>query len=140
MEFNEESLEKYFKENIETLNDELKKTEKYSDIIDKKITELDRINPAVSKGSQHYLIEHLKNAIDLSSQRQSINKDLFTVKKTIIDYELKKADSSSGSSLFAELKKFIDCENNKESKVEEIIRSENLDDEIDKIISDNEDN
>ena len=65
--------EEYFQSTLERLEREYKKTEKYSKQIDDQIDKFENLPPG--KGSQHYLIEHIKNAITLQSQKQSLIKD-----------------------------------------------------------------
>jgi hypothetical protein len=130
--------EDYFKDDLELLDKEFKKSLNYAEKIDK---EIDKFNNLVdTKGAQHYLIEHVKNAIALQSQRQSILKDKFSIKKILLDYSIKSenADSESNKSLFDELNKLIKEGVNSRTKVAEapVLQIKNIDEEIDKIVVD----
>lgn len=136
--------EDYFKDDLELLDREFKKSLNYAEKIDKEIDKFDGLVGA--KGAQHYLIEHIKNAIALQSQRQSILKDKFSIKKTLLDYSIKSenADSESNKSLFDELNKLIKEGVNARTKAVPApeVQIKNIDDEIDKIVdnfSDEED-
>ena len=104
--------------------------------IDREIDKFDGLVGA--KGAQHYLIEHIKNAIALQSQRQSIPKDKFSIKKSLLDYSIKSdnADSESSKSLFDELNKLIKEGVDARTKAVPApeIHLKNIDDEIDKIV------
>ena len=90
-----EEFEAYFQSDLAAIDEELEKSKAYSKMIDE---ELQKINDAISasggymKGGQHYLIEHIKNAVALQSQRQSLRKDKFAIRKAIIDYANKNTD------------------------------------------------
>ena len=69
----------YFKEDLEAINEELETSKKYSQIIDKEIEALSK--PGLnSKGSQHYLIEHITNAVQLQTQRGGLREDKVNIK------------------------------------------------------------
>ena len=95
----------YFKDDLAEIDNELKKADEYSTIIDNEIQKLKTSGLGVNKGSQHYLIEHITNAIQLQSQKQSLRKDKFTIEKTIMDYSKKfnEDKNSSDSNQLAEL-------------------------------------
>ena len=84
----------YFKEDLEAINEELETSKKYSQIIDKEIEALSK--PGLnSKGSQHYLIEHITNAVQLQTQREGLRKDKVNIKKLIMDYANKDISKNS---------------------------------------------
>ena len=69
---NKESLDKnidkyteYFQEDLDAVEDELKKSQHYSEIIDHEIDKLTQPSLGLNKGGQHYLIEHITNAVSL---------------------------------------------------------------------------
>ena len=95
----------YFKDDLEALEKEIKKSEGYSAIIEKEIEQFTQKTGGAFpvKGSQHYLIEHIKNAVSLQSQKQSLLKDKVSIKKIIMDYSEKGADGGD----FAELQREI---------------------------------
>lgn len=136
---NKETLkqyEDYFKDDLELLNAEFEKSLTYAEKIDREIDKFDGLVGA--KGAQHYLIEHIKNAIALQSQRQSILKDKFSIKKSLLDYSIKSdnADSESSKSLFDELNKLIKEGVDARTKAVPApeVNLKNIDDEIDKIV------
>lgn len=128
----------YFKEDLEAVEEELRKSKGYSQIIDDEINKLSAPSLGSNKGSQHYLIEHIKNAVELQTQRQSLRRDRFNIKKTIIEYEIKelkenKSESSEAQELIDKLNQLL--ENDKKQKTEKPNYNENdLDDEIDKLL------
>lgn len=128
----------YFKEDLEAVEEELIKSKGYSQIIDDEINKLSAPSLGSNKGSQHYLIEHIKNAVELQTQRQSLRRDRFNIKKTIIEYEIKelkenKSESSEAQELIDKLNQLL--ENDKKQKTEKPNYNENdLDDEIDKLL------
>lgn len=135
-----EKFQSYFQEDIDKINAELDKTEKYSQIIDDEITKFSDPSVSGGRGVQHYLIEHIKNALTLQTQRQSLRKDIFSIKKTILDYSMKGSEESSGQ----EMQKLIQSELSKlrseinEGKVQQPINSQELDDEIDRILEEDD--
>lgn len=63
---NIEKYKEYFKDDLEAINEELTKSKHYSEIIDKEIEMLSESNSfGTNKGTQHYLIEHIANAVQL---------------------------------------------------------------------------
>lgn len=95
---NREVFEEYFKEDLDAIEEELTQSKKYSTIIDDEINKLSAPSLGVNKGSQHYLIEHINNAVALQTQRQGLRKDRFAIKKAIMDYAAKFADKDDGNS------------------------------------------
>lgn len=135
----QEQYEDYFKEVLDELEKEFKKSNDYSKTIDDQIDKFSSF--AGSKGGQHYLTEHLKNAISLQSQRQSIIKDKFSIKKAILDYTFKNTDEVSEQNMFKELQKLIEGSKDKieRSNVShqdliEKVENKELDSEIDEIL------
>lgn len=130
----------YFKEDLDAIEEELEKSKGYSEIIDKEISNLSQPGLGMNKGGQHYLIEHIKNAVELQAQRQGLRKDRFSIKKTIMDYAAKDEKGASENTELlaaieelkkvstvkthqepvsdAELDSFIDGELDKESEEE----------------------
>lgn len=95
---NREVFEEYFKEDLDAIEEELTQSKKYSTIIDDEINKLSAPSLGVNKGSQHYLIEHINNAVALQTQRQGLRKDRFAIKKAIMDYAAKFADKDDSNS------------------------------------------
>ena len=99
-------FERYFSDIMEALDAEFKKSNEYSMKIDAEIAKFD--NMMASKGGQHYLVSHMENAIALQSQRQSLIKDKFNIKKAVLDYAMKnQEDENAGKNLFDELSRII---------------------------------
>ena len=92
------TFEKYFEEDLDAIEEELTQSKKYSDIIDNEIDKLSTPSLGSNKGSQHYLIEHINNAVALQTQRQGLRKDRFAIKKAIMDYAAKFADNQDSNS------------------------------------------
>ena len=92
------TFEEYFKEDLDAIEEELTQSKKYSDIIDNEIDKLSTPSLGSNKGSQHYLIEHINNAVALQTQRQGLRKDRFAIKKAIMDYAAKFADNQDSNS------------------------------------------
>ena len=66
----------------------------YKNEADKEIEALSK--PGLnSKGSQHYLIEHITNAVQLQTQREGLRKDKVNIKKLIMDYANKDISKNS---------------------------------------------
>lgn len=135
----QKEFELYFKEILEEIEKEYAKTDHYEKVIEdeiKKFTEY-----VSSKGGQHYLIQHIQNAISLRSQKQSLIKDKFAVKKAILDYSIKTTvDDASSTNIFAEIAKLIEKEK-QEDKQPETKKSapENVDSKIDEILENSKD-
>lgn len=131
-------FEDYFKEDLAAIEEELEKSKDYSRIIDSEIQKLNGPSLGVNKGSQHYLIEHINNAVALQTQRQGLRKDRFNIKKTIMDYAAKFADSEeSGESASIEelINKLISKDRTSETLIQDS-SSEDLDSAIDNILGD----
>lgn len=144
--------EDYFGNSMGDLEKELEKSTKYLNIIDKEIEKFSNITIS-SKGGEHYLIEHIQNAIALQTQRQSIIKDIFSIKKIIMDYTIKDSSGESdGNKLWEQINKIIAESKEKDKKYEDLRRrydiitnsgniSKNndaeIDAEIDKVLEEN---
>ena len=133
--------EEYFAEILAELEKEFNKSNKYSETIDAEINKFADLTNF--KGGQMYLTEHLKNAIALQSQRQSLIKDKFAIKKAILDYTMKSDDEGTEQSLFKELQKLvskskedIDKNNKGIEKAASDIEHKKLDTEIDEKLED----
>lgn len=125
----------YFKEDLNAISEELETSKKYSAIIDKEIDMLSK--PGLStKGSQHYLIEHITNAVQLQTQREGLRKDRVNIKKLIMDYANKQLDKQNSGgdeqSLLEVMNKLLEQGKTEAPKTQEPI--ENLDDKIDDIL------
>lgn len=124
-------FEEYFKEDLEKLEDEFKKSAKYSEQIDMEISKFsDIIN---SKGGQRYMIEHMRNAIQLQSQRQGILKDKLTIRKLVLDYSFRSKDEeNSGKTTFDLLSQILQ---NQQLKKEAPIKDDKIDQKIDEALA-----
>lgn len=131
-----EAYEEYFKEDLDAIEEELEKSKQYSAIIDKEINKLSEPG-LTNKGGQHYLIEHIQNAVQLQTQRQGLRKDRFNIKKTIMDYAKRdnSGDENSTKELLESINKLI---KSNDSLVQVEVKDENVDDEIDKILNQEE--
>lgn len=130
--------ENYFAEDLTAIEEELQKSKHYSEIIDKEIEKLSAPSLGANKGSQHYLIEHITNAVQLQTQRQGLRRDRFAIKKAIVDYAAKFADDNevgSSEEISAAIERLIKEKVTANST--QIVISENLDDEIDARLDDN---
>jgi len=132
-------FEEYFKEILCEIDAEYKKTVEYEEIIDAEIKRFTEFSN--SKGGQHYLIEHIQNSISLRSQKQSLIKDKFTVKKAILDYTLKsKTEVGSKEDIFMEISKLIEeTKNNIILPKENLKISTEIDSKIDEILGKSKD-
>jgi len=141
--------QKYFQNDIDALDDEIKKSKEYRTLIDKEIDVFTgkQIGGPPTKGGQHYLIEHLKNAIALQSQTQSLLKDKVSLKKIIMDYSEKATKNDEGSdSIQKELMRLSEnqkklkaqLDNEKNNKIQDT--NVDIDAEIEKQIKESEEN
>lgn len=134
---NVELYRAYFKEDLDAIEEELAKSKEYSQIIDKEITALSAPGLA-TKGSQHYLIEHITNAVELQTQRQGLRKDRVAIKKLIMDYANRKEDRESGEgdadNLNDAMNKLLALSSKPDMSVKE--RPEDIDSDIDKALGD----
>ena len=125
---NLKKYQEYFSEDLEAIEEELKKSKGYSEIIDREIKNLETTTLGPTKGSQHYLIEHISNAVELQTQRQGLRRDRFAIKKAIIDYASKFADVEEKEGSQADLSKLIEELLNKDKNSDDIPI---IDDDID---------
>ena len=128
-------FEQYFKEDLDAIEEELKKSKEYSEIIDSEIKNLKATAIGMVKGNQRYLIDHIHNAVELQTQRQSLRRDKFAIKKAIIEYTRKEGSDTSGE--FEELLNKL-IQSDRKNKVDTAsttpLNEQNLDDEIDKLL------
>ena len=132
-----EEFEAYFKDDLKAIDEELAKSKEYSAMIDEEIAKIHLASQAsggMLKGSQHYLIEHIKNAVALQTQRQSLRKDKFTIRKTILDYDHKNTKNADGESvnMQAEISKLL--EEMKNQPKQNMVTGSISDDDIDAAI------
>ena len=137
-----EEFEEYFKDDLAAIDEELAKSKQYSAMIDEEIEKIHAASIASGgalKGSQRYLIEHIKNAVALQTQRQSLRKDKFTIRKTILDYDHKNSKNVEGDgiNIQAEISKLI-AESKKSEQSTSFICDVDLDSAIDEIIKNQE--
>lgn len=113
----------------------------YSEIIDTEIEKLSAPALGMNKGGQHYLIEHITNAVQLQTQRQGLRKDRFAIKKAIMDYAAKFADENSNSdesALIEKLNELLEKDKNEKNELQKVDNVKSLDDEMDDILNNNE--
>lgn len=137
---NKEFFEKYFNEDLKAIETELKKSSEYSAIIDREISKLSAPALSANKGGQHYLIEHITNAVQLQTQRQGLRRDRFNIKKSILDYSSKFLDAETGSDaadMTDLLNKLIEADKQKSKKEDVVEDLEDLDNDIDSILGEN---
>lgn len=136
---NVELYRAYFKEDLDAIEEELAKSKEYSKIIDTEITALSAPGLA-TKGSQHYLIEHITNAVELQTQRQGLRKDRVAIKKLIMDYANRKEDRESGEgdadNLNDVMNKLLALSSKPDMTVKE--SPEEIDSDIDKALGDDQ--
>lgn len=123
-----DKFEAYFKEDLDAIEEELTKSKSYSDIIDNEIKKItDTTSLGATKGSQHYLIEHISNAVQLQSQRQSLRKDRFNIKKAIMDYANRlNPENADDRSVLEEINKLLELD--KKNKKNEQVVYQDMDD------------
>ena len=136
---NVELYRAYFKEDLDAIEEELAKSKEYSKIIDTEINALSAPGLA-TKGSQHYLIEHITNAVELQTQRQGLRKDRVAIKKLIMDYANRKEDRESGEgdadNLNDVMNKLLALSSKPDMTVKE--STEDIDSDIDKALEDDQ--
>jgi hypothetical protein len=137
---NKKEFEDYFREIVTELEREQEKSDRYSQKIDAELRKFDESLPG--KNSQYYLIEHLKNAIELQSQRQALIKDKFSIKKAILDYSMKnEEDENAGKVLFDELSKLVKVDKDKLEDLRKKIDANDakkLDEKIDELLEESD--
>lgn len=108
---NNENLKRYqdyFQDDLDAINAAISKSDEYSNIINNEIETFTSQGSISTRGGQHYLIEHIKNAVSLQSQKQSLLKDKVALKKIIMDYSEKSlGEGSSIAELQKELNKLV---------------------------------
>lgn len=137
-------FEDYFKEDLDAIEEELKKSKEYSGIIDKEIEKLSGPSLGANKGSTRYLIDIIENAVALQTQRQGLRKDKFQIKKAIMDYAQKFADDDNAAGSNAEalsdaINKLLEADKAKslnENITEKSTTNLDLDNAIDDILGD----
>ena len=137
---NMEVYTEYFKEDLDALDEELDKSIGYSKIIDDEINKLTAPSLGMNKGGQHYLIEHITNAVQLQTQRQALRRDKVNIKKAILEYAQKfaneEADNSNASENYMnEVAKLIEQQ---KSIKKEVVDDSSLDEEIEKSLIEDE--
>lgn len=98
----------YFKDDESALQNLVERLEKLQNISDQQITTI--ASAAQGRGTQHYLIEHITNAIAIQSQLQSVLKDKRSIKEKSIDLALKTSrgeDSGDGNEILTSLQNLI---------------------------------
>jgi hypothetical protein len=133
---NVKKFEEYFKQIMDEIEAEFRKSNDYSQTIDEEIKKFREL--LGSKGSQHFLVEHVRNAIELQSQRQSLIKDKFNVRKAILDYSMKSVDDDvSNKNLFAKLSELVKMDRAEMNKAQPIKNedSKKIDKKIDELLS-----
>lgn len=137
-------FEKYFEDDLAAIEEELKKSKEYSKIIDDEIDKLSAPSLGSNKGAQHYLIEHITNAVQLQTQRQGLRKDRFAIKKAIMDYAAKFTDEGKDkdNEVLDLLTKILD-QDKKDSKENYTVQNNSIneleiDSEIDSILDNTE--
>lgn len=78
---------KYFSDENTKLKESYDKCTSLEKTMDEQIAAI-TAQPA-GRGTQHYLIDHITNAISLQNQKQSIAKDMSDLKKTALGYAIK---------------------------------------------------
>jgi hypothetical protein len=140
-ESNIKKYQEYFSGIIAELENEFKKSEEYAKKIDEEIRKFE--GALASKGTQFYIVEHLRNAIELQAQKQSLIKDKFAIKKAILDYAMKtETNENDGKTIFAELSKIVKIDKQKLNelgkKIDNSQSPEELDRKIDELLENSE--
>ncbi len=125
-----------------------KKSNSYLEIMDKKISELASYD-VTTRGTQQHLAEHMANAVSLISHCQSIADSKFKLKKQIVDYAVRDLSGDDEEKSEADMTKIVGdlieaqkkTQEKLENKFEKIVsNTSTIDDEIAKILSEQEDN
>jgi len=140
IEKNMQTYEAYFKEDLDAIEEELKKSKEYSEIIDGEIQKLAEPGLGLNKGGQHYLIEHITNAVSLQTQRQGLRRDRVAIKKAIVEYAAKFAEENGTdeSALVETINRLLEKDKIDKSKIATNASDESLDSEVDKILENGE--
>lgn len=139
-----EVYSEYFTEIASTYDDLLIKSKKYLETTEDKINSLAGM-PMGTKGAQHYLSEHLENAASLISQCQSLNDSKYKVKKSILEYAIKDLSGNNDGETenYTEaIAKLVKQEKEKaikkEEKISQLLNEDEIDDEIERILAENQ--
>lgn len=139
-----EVYSEYFTEIASTYDDLLIKSKKYLETTENKINSLASM-PMGTKGAQHYLSEHLENAASLISQCQSLNDSKYKVKKSILEYAIKDLSGNNDGETenYTEaIAKLVKQEKEKaikkEEKISQLLNEDEIDDEIERILAENQ--
>jgi hypothetical protein len=84
--------EEYFKSDLDDIQKTIGDIDAYKKTIDGRIGIM---TSAGSRGGEHYLTEHIKNAIALQTMKETLLQDRFSIHKSIMDYAVKAAASDS---------------------------------------------
>lgn len=140
-----EIYSEYFKQELEDLERVARETDRYSEIISKQVEMLHKSASMNAKGSQHYLVEHIKNAVSLQSQKQSLLKDRMSLKKIILDYSIKEAKGDQDVDLMTSINQYISMLKDQQNGVKEemaktadALSADDIDEQIDSILEGND--
>lgn len=141
------TYEDKFSEILNEYEELSKKSNNYLQIMDKKIGELASYE-VTTRGTQQHLAEHMANAVSLISHCQSIADSKFKLKKQLIDYAVKDLSGTDEDKAEADMTKLvtqlIEAEEKNSAKLsdklEKLANSANIDEEIDKILAEQESN
>jgi hypothetical protein len=81
-----QQFEDYFKNDLDAINGTIADIDSYKTGIDSRI---DMMRGSGSRGGEHYLTDHYKNAIALETMKATLLEDRFQIHKTIMDYAVK---------------------------------------------------
>jgi len=137
----------YFKEDENALQSVVDRLTKLQGISDSQIEAI--AGAQQGRGTQHYLVEHITNAIAIQSQMQSVLKDKRSIKERALEIALKVSngeDIGDGAAVLASLQSLIkeqkknaekraaNLENKVESVEENTLSEEEIDAEIERKI------
>jgi hypothetical protein len=86
-------FEDYFKDDLDAINSTISDIELYKKGIDGRIG---LMQGAGSRGGEHYLTDHYKNAIALETMKATLLEDRFEIHKTVMDYAVKATVTGGG--------------------------------------------
>lgn len=107
---NIKKYQEYFEEESTRLHKEYIKSEEYGKMIDEQIDKMKELMKLSNKGVTMTMVEQINNAISLQSQRQSLIKDMFNLKKAVLDYTVKNSDDGDSQSVLKAMREFIDTQ------------------------------
>ncbi len=135
-----EEYRSYFKEDEDALQGIIARLQTLQTISDNQINAIAQVSQqgtSVSRGTQHYLIEHITNAIQIQSQMQSVLKDKRSIKESALTIALKKAggeeNTDDAKAILASLTTVIS-----EMKKKNLSAVEHLESTVEKTITDEE--